>query len=42
MLWDREWDETGEATPEPHRGLPWPAEKVAELGVLKSLGECGR
>ena len=42
MLWEREWDEMGEATPEPQRGLPWPVEKVAEVGVLKSLGEAAR
>ena len=42
MLWDREWDELGDATPDPHRGLPWPVEKVADVGVLKSLGDGGR
>lgn len=42
MLWDLEWDEMGDATPDPQRGLLWPVEKVAEVGVLKSLGEMGR
>jgi len=28
--------------PEPHRGLFWPVEKVADVGVLKSLGEMAR
>lgn len=39
MLWDRECDEIGEATPEPHLGLLCSVEKVAEIGVLQSLGE---
>lgn len=38
ILCEREWDEVGDATPEPHRGLLWPVEKVADVGVLKSLG----
>jgi hypothetical protein len=42
ILWERECDEIGDATPEPHRGLVWPVEKVAEVGVLKSLGDAGR
>jgi hypothetical protein len=42
MLWDLEWEELGDATPEPQRGLPCPVEKVAEVGVLKSLGDGGR
>lgn len=39
MLWERECDEMGEATPEPQRGLFWPVEKVADVGVLRSLGD---
>lgn len=39
MLCDRECEEAGEATPEPHLGLVCSVEKVAEVGVLKSLGE---
>jgi len=42
MLCAREWDELGDATPEPQWGLFWPVEKVADVGVLKSLGEAGR
>lgn len=42
MLCDRECEELGDATPEPQRGLPWPVENVAEVGVLKSLGDGGR
>lgn len=42
MLWERECADMGDATPEPQRGLPWSVEKVAELGVLNSLGDCGR
>jgi hypothetical protein len=34
--------EVGDAIPEPQRGLLWPVEKVADVGVLKSLGEAGR
>lgn len=40
MLCDREWVEVGDATAD-HRGLLWPVEKVAEVGVLKSLGDTG-
>jgi hypothetical protein len=40
MLWDREWEELGDMM-EPHRGLFCPVEKVAEVGVLKSLGDGG-
>jgi len=42
MLWDLECDELGDATPEPQRGLPCPVENVADVGVLKSLGDGGR
>lgn len=41
MLWDREWDEPGDMTG-PQRGLFWPVEKVADVGVLKSPGDGGR
>lgn len=41
MLCDRECVEEGEARPD-HRGLLWPVEKVAEVGVLNSLGDAGR
>lgn len=37
-----EWDRVGDVIPEAHRGLVCPVEKVAEVGVLKSLGEGGR
>ena len=42
MLWDLEWDDVGDAIAEPHRGLLCSVEKVAEVGVLNSLGETGR
>jgi hypothetical protein len=43
MLCAREWDDAGEATPEPQRGLFCPGvEKVAEVGVLNSVGVIGR
>ncbi len=34
MLWDREWEDVGDATPDPHLGLPWLVENVADVGVL--------
>lgn len=42
MLWDLEWVDVGDAMPEAHRGLLWAVENVAEVGVLKSLGDAGR
>lgn len=42
MLWERECDVAGEAMPDAQRGLPWPVENVAEVGVPNSLGEGGR
>lgn len=41
MLCDLVWDEPGDIMG-PHLGLFCPVEKVAEVGVLKSLGEGGR
>ena len=41
ILCEREWDEVGEAMAD-HRGLLCPVEKVAEVGVLKSLGDTAR
>lgn len=35
----REYEVAGEPTTEPHLGLFWPVEKVAEVGVPKSLGD---
>ena len=34
-----EWEEIGDCMPEPHLGLFWPVEKVAEVGVLNPEGE---
>jgi hypothetical protein len=42
ILCDRECEDEGDAIPDPHRGLFWPVEKVADVGVLKSLGDTGR
>ena len=41
MLCEREWEDVGEAKPD-HLGLLWPVEKVADVGVLKSLGDTAR
>lgn len=38
MLCERECELAGDMT-DPHRGLFWPVENVAEVGVLKSPGE---
>ena len=40
-LCEREWPPVGDAMPEPQRGLERPVEKVADIGVLKSLGDAG-
>lgn len=40
-LCDLECVDEGEANAD-HRGLLWPVEKVAEVGVLNSLGDAGR
>lgn len=42
MLCAREWEDVGEAIVDVHRGLLWPVEKVADVGVLNSLGDTGR
>lgn len=42
MLWDLECEVAGDAMTEFQRGLLWPVEKVAEVGVPKSVGEAGR
>ena len=42
MLCALEWEEVGDAMVEVHRGLLWPVENVADVGVLNSLGETGR
>lgn len=42
ILCERECEEFGDTIPGPHRGLFCPVEKVAEVGVPKSLGEAPR
>lgn len=42
ILCGRAWEEFGDAMPGAHRGLFCPVEKVADVGVPKSLGEAPR